>query len=362
MSPDPPATAFTPKATAFTQMVGCRLPVVQTGMGWVSGASLTAATSAAGGFGIVAGATLDREQLQHVMARIRDRTDAPFGVNLRPDQADLAARLDDIVASGVGLVSFAGPPDRDTIARLHDAGLLVMVTVGAPRHAEKMAGLGVDVLIAQGTEGGGHTGSIPTALLVPVVIDAAGAVPVLAAGGMRNGRDLVHQMQLGAAGIAMGTRFLLTAESRVPAAVKQRYLVAGLNDTVVTSALDGAPQRVVRTEYVARLERRSLPRRMMSAALAAMRFSRVSGTSWRALATEGFAMRRTQELSWLQVALSATTPTLTRAALVDGDLDAGVLPSGQIVGVIDDLPAVAELIASIEADARVHAGTQMGPT
>lgn len=337
--------------TAFTRLVGCRVPVVQTGMGWVSGASLTAATSAAGGFGILAGATLGRTELAATMDRVRARTDRPFGVNLRPDQTDLAERLGDIVERDVPLVSFAGPPDRATISRLQEQGRIVMVTVGAPRHAEKMVAAGVDVLIAQGGEGGGHTGSIPTALLVPAVLTAAGDVPVLAAGGMREGADLARAIERGAAGIAMGTRFLLTAESRVPEAVKQRYLAAGLADTLVTTALDGAPQRVLRTEYVDRLVRRGLLPRIVGATWAANRFRRLTGVGWTDLVREGVAMRRNQELSWLQVLLAATTPQLTRAALVEGDTTAGVLPTGQVVGLIDDLPTVAELIDRIEKEA-----------
>lgn len=347
--------AADPLDTAFTRAVGCRLPVVQTGMGWVSGASLTAATSAAGGFGILAGATLDRAGLAAAMDRVAARTDRPFGVNLRPDQPDLPQRIDDIVARRLPLVSFAGPPDATTIGRIHAAGLQVMVTVGAPRHAAKMRAAGADLLIAQGAEGGGHTGSIATAMLLPAVLDVAGDVPVLAAGGMRGGADLARALALGAAGVAMGTRFLLTAESRVPDAVKQRYLAAHVGDTIVTTALDGAPQRVVRTEYVDRLAGRGIVRRLVSAADAARRFSRASGTSWRDLLREGWAMWRHQDLSAIQVALAATTPTLTRAALVDGDIAAGVLPTGEVVGLIDDLPSVADLLAAIEAEARASA-------
>ncbi|HWL42687.1 MAG TPA: nitronate monooxygenase [Ilumatobacter sp.] len=341
-----------PLDTAFTRLIGCRLPIVQTGMGWVSGAALTAATSAAGGFGVLAGATLDRAGLAAAMDRVRARTDRPFGVNLRPDQTDLAVRLDDIVARDLPLVSFAGPPDPATVARLHDAGLKVMVTIGAPRHAAKMCAAGVDLLIAQGAEGGGHTGAIPTAMLLPAVLRVAGDTPVLVAGGMRDGSDLARALEVGAAGVAMGTRFLLTAESRVPDTVKHRYLAAAVGDTVVTAALDGAPQRVLRTEYIDRLSRRGLARRLVAAGGAALTFSRVSGTSRSALLREGWSMWRHQDLSAVQVALAATTPTLTRAALVDGDLDGGVLPAGEVAGLIDDLPTVEELLGQVETDAR----------
>src|SRR5690606_40144927 len=133
--------------TGFCELVGCRLPSVQTGMGWVSGASLTAATSAAGGFGILAAVTMTRDQLAEAIATVQDRTDAPFGVNLRADQPDLDERVEMCVRAGVKLVSFAGAPTKDAVARLHDAGVLVMPTVGARRHAEKMLAWGVDAVI-----------------------------------------------------------------------------------------------------------------------------------------------------------------------------------------------------------------------
>jgi len=338
--------------TRLCTLVGCRLPIVQTGMGWVSGASLTAATSAAGGFGILAAVTMTREQLAEAIAAVKERTARPFGVNLRADQPDLDDRLAMCVREGVRLVSFAGAPTKDAVSRLHDAGVLVMPTVGARRHAEKMLDWGVDAVIAQGGEGGGHTGTVPTSLLVPDVVDAVGGhIPVLAAGGFRDGRGLVAALAWGADGIAMGTRFLLTRESRVPADVKARYLAAGLGDTVVTEALDGAPQRVIRTPTVDRLERASAIARLPRALRAALAFRRVTGTPLSALVREGLAMRRNQGLSWAQIAMAANAPMLVKAALVDGRPEVGVLPTGQVTGAITEVPTVADLLDRIEREA-----------
>lgn len=187
-----------PLHTRFCQLVGCRHPLVQTGMGWVSGASMTAATSQAGGFGILAAVTMTTEQTAEAIRAVKQRTANPFGVNLRADQPDLAERIELCTAQGVRLVSFAGAPTPDAVRRLHDAGVLVMPTVGARRHAEKMVEWGVDALIAQGGEGGGHTGSVPTSLLLPQVVDAAaGRVPVLGAGGFHDGRGLVAALAWG---------------------------------------------------------------------------------------------------------------------------------------------------------------------
>ena len=131
-----------------------------------------------------------------------------------------------------------------------------MPTIGARRHAEKVAEWGVDAVIAQGAEGGGHTGTVPTSLLLPQVVDTVD-IPVLAAGGFTDGRGLVAALAWGADGVAMGTRFLLTKDSTVPDVVKQIYLDRSVTDTVVTKAVDGFPQRVIRTEVVDELERAS---------------------------------------------------------------------------------------------------------
>jgi NAD(P)H-dependent flavin oxidoreductase YrpB (nitropropane dioxygenase family) len=338
--------------TRFCDLVGCRLPVVQTGMGWVSGANLTASTSAAGGFGILAAVTMTPDQLRDAVRGVKARTSAPFGVNFRADQPDLGERVAFVVSEGVRLVSFAGAPTTEAVARCHDAGVVVMPTVGARRHAEKVLEMGVDAVIAQGGEGGGHTGTVPTSLLLPQVVDAVGAeIPVLGAGGFHDGRGLVAALAYGADGIAMGTRFLLTQESHVPDAVKDRYTAATVFDTVVTTALDGAPQRVIRTDVVDRIERSPRLLRFPRALLAALRFRKETGTPLGNLVREGVAMKRNQDLTWSQVALAANAPMLIKATMVDGKPEVGILPTGQVTGVIDELPTVADLLDRIEHEA-----------
>lgn len=348
-----------PLRTRFCDVAGVERPIVQTGMGWVSGARLTAATSSAGGFGILAAVTMTPAQLERSVREVKERTDRPFGVNFRADQPDLMERVAFVVREGVRLVSFAGAPTKEAVARCHDAGVLVMPTVGARRHAEKVLEMGVDAVIAQGGEGGGHTGSVPTSLLVPQVVDAVGAhIPVIAAGGFHDGRGLVAALAYGADGIAMGTRFLLTQESRVPEAVKALYLQATVTDTVVTTAIDGAPQRVIRTAVVDQIERARLLR-FPRAVAAALRFRKDTGTSRRELLREGLAMKRNQDLTWSQLALAANAPMLIKATMVDGNPDVGILPTGQVTGVIGELPTVAELLDRIMTEAQ-HALKRLG--
>src|SRR5437867_8702213 len=158
--------------TRVCDLFGVEHPIVQTGMGWVAGPRLTQATSNAGGLGILAGATLTPEQFTPAIREVKERTDRPFGVNLRADAPDIEDRCDVLIAEGVRVASFASPPTERVVKKLTDGGLVVMPTLGARRHAEKVAALGVDAVIAQGAEGGGHTGVVPTTLLIPDVVDA----------------------------------------------------------------------------------------------------------------------------------------------------------------------------------------------
>jgi NAD(P)H-dependent flavin oxidoreductase YrpB (nitropropane dioxygenase family) len=293
--------------TRLTGLLGIRHPVVQAAMGYVSGPRLAAATSSAGGLGQLASATMSLAELEAAIAETAGRTSAPFGVNLRADAPDAAERVKLIIAGRVPVASFAQAPRPELIAALKEAGVVTIASVGARRHAEKAAAWGIDAVIATGREGGGHVGAVPTSLLIPQVA-AAVDVPVIAAGGFFDGRGLVAALAWGAAGIAMGTRFLLTSDSPVPAAVKQMYLTAGLDGTVVTTRVDGVPHRVLRTRMV-------------------------------------------DDLLGGRAGTAVDAPVLLRAAMVDGRTDLGLMSSGQVAGLIEDLPSCDELVEAIMRDA-----------
>lgn len=334
--------------TRFCELVGVRYPIIQTGMGWVAGSSLVIATAKAGGLGILASATMSLDELKQQIEEVRSATDAPFGVNLRTDVADIDERVALMVDAKVRVASFAQAPRADLVTQCKEAGLFVMPTVGARRHAEKVAALGVDAVIAQGAEGGGHTGQVPTTLLTSEVVDAVGEdVCVLSAGGWSSGRGLVAALALGADGIAMGTRFLLSSDSQVPDEIKKQYLATSVTGTVVSTRIDGAPQRVVRTDLVDRLEKSSwisnLPRSLKSA----HQFRSESGASLVSLLKEGKAMKEGNELTWSQVVMAANAPVMTKAGLVDGRTDVGVLPTGQVTGVINEVLSVEKIITSV---------------
>ncbi|MDT0465560.1 NAD(P)H-dependent flavin oxidoreductase [Streptomyces gibsoniae] len=336
--------------TALTRLVGVRHPVVQTGMGWVAGPRLVSATANAGALGILASATMTADRLREAIREVRARTEAPFGVNLRADAGDAGDRVRILVEEGVRVASFALAPSRELIAELKAAGLVVIPSVGARRHAEKVAAWGADAVVVQGGEGGGHTGEVATSVLLPQVVDAVD-IPVVAAGGFHDGRGLVAALAYGAAGVAMGTRFLLTSDSTVPDAVKARYLAAAVQDVTVTRAVDGMPHRMLRTPLVESLERAGRARALAQAVRRAAGFRKLSGLTWNGMVRDGLALRHGRQLSWSQILLAANTPMLLKAAMVDGRTDLGVMASGQVAGVIDDLPSCAELVDRIMREA-----------
>ncbi len=351
--------------TRLTDLLGIACPIVQAAMGHVSGARLAAATSQAGGLGLIASATMSPAELRSAIKEVKDRTGAPFGVNLRADAPDARERAEMIIAEKVPAASFALAPRPELIGLLRDAGVVTIASVGARRHAEKVAAWGIDAVIATGAEGGGHTGAVPTGLLVPQVVDVVD-VPVIAAGGFFDGRGLAAALAYGAAGIAMGTRFLLTSDSPAADAVKRVYLASDVTGTLVTSRADGVPHRLLRTPLVERLDREGRLSGLLRSARNAAAFRRASTLTWPDLIRQGRAMRHGTGLSWDQALMAANTPVLLKAAMVGGRPDAGLMPSGQVTGLIEDLPSCAELIGRImtEAERRlaVLGGlTQAGP-
>jgi NAD(P)H-dependent flavin oxidoreductase YrpB (nitropropane dioxygenase family) len=279
--------------TRLTALVGVDHPIVQTGMGYVAYPQLVAATARAGALGVLASATMSYEELAAAIAEVKAAApNRPFGVNLRADTPDAAERIDLMGREGVRVASFAQAPSRDLIKRAPGHGMIV-----ARRHAEKVAEWGVDAVVAQGGEGGGHTGPVPTTLLLPQVVDAlaGSSVAVVAAGGFFDGRGLAAALAYGADGIAMGTRFLLTSDAPVPRPVQGRYLSADVTGTTVTREVDGVPHRVLATDFVASLARGGPLLRYPRAVRNALRFARMSGTPLRAMLREGRAMREERD-------------------------------------------------------------------
>ena len=341
--------------TVMIERLGCRAPIIQTAMGWVAEPSLVIASSNAGAFGFLGAAVMTPAETATKIAQVRQGTDRPFGVNFHMFQPGAAEIVETIIANKdqIRAVSFGRGPDAKMIARFKDAGILCVPTVGAVKHAQKMEQLGVDMIVVQGGEGGGHTGSVPTTVLLPQVLDTV-KIPVIAAGGMADGRGLVAALAYGAVGVAMGTRFLLTRESPAPDRAKAAYLKAGTDGIVLTAKIDGMPQRMVRTPLVDRIEASTRLGMWLRALEAGAEMKRQTGASWIEMIRAARGMTAHGEMPLAQAMLSAAAPMLIQKAIVDGDIEHGAMATGIVGGRISEIPTCQELVDRIMAEARAR--------
>ena len=308
--------------TRACALLGIEHPVVLGGMGTGTSPDLVAEVSRAGGLGILGATRQSPPELAAEVEEIRRRTDRPFGLNLLLFLAD-EERFAGLLAARPRVLSFAwARPEQDLasyFARSHEVGALVMHMVSRVDEARRASEAGADVIVAQGTEGGGHIGLMGTLPLVPMVVDAVAPIPVLAAGGVADGRGLAAALALGAEGVLLGTRFLATPEAPIPDSHKQAIVDSDGHDTLATEIPDiavgqvwpGAYARVIRNRFV---------------------------EEW--LGREGELRRRQAEVG-----------TRIRLARAEGDRDNVPLMVGQTAGLIDAIEPAAELVRRISADA-----------
>ncbi|NBA93722.1 nitronate monooxygenase family protein [Pseudomonas sp. R5(2019)] len=353
--------------TPLTQALGCRYPVVQTAMGWVADAHLVAATTRAGGFGFLAGATIAAEQLEGQIQKVIEATGgSQFGLNFHMFQENAAQCVDLAIRYRLRAVSYGRGPDKATIARFKKADVLCIPTVGALKHALKAVELGADMITLQGGEGGGHTGGVPTTILLPQVLNAV-KVPVIAAGGYACGRGLASALAAGADGIAMGTRFMMTSDSPTPRATLARYLAVDDPQKIrVTTAVDGMRHRMIDNPFIQRLESASPLGRLWLALRSARRWQAQTGMSSAHMLKTLLKAIKEDPASLSQVVMAANQPVLLQHSMVEGRPDEGILPSGQVAAAIDSLPSCQALLEQIAAEAeaclqqlfaRAHAST-----
>lgn len=294
------------------EMLGITYPIIQGGMAWASTPELAAAVSNAGGLGVIAAGGLNPEELRRSIRRTREMTDRPFGVNIVLWQVLMEGQMDVVVAEGVRIVMTGIGDPRPVLGPAKQHGLVVIPAVGAVRHARRVVAEGVDAVVAEGTEGGGHVGQVSTLCLVPQVVDAVD-VPVLAAGGIGDARGFAAAFALGACGIMMGTRFLATPECPIHPAYKERIQRATSEDTVVIGSATGSPARCIKNTYT---EER--------------------------LAKELSGLPRDEQRLFGIGRL--------RLAAQEGDVEQGFIPAGQVSGMIDGLKTCQEIIEGIMRD------------
>ena len=242
--------------TRLTEILGIEHPVMLAGMGGVSYADIVVAVSEAGGFGCLGASTMSNERMVAEIAEVRKRTDKPFGVDLLTAMpGDLPSQVEQVIEGGASVfVAGLGVP-AEAVDLCHRHGVLVVNMCGKVAHARRALDAGCDIVVAQGTEAGGHTGLVATMPLVPQIVDAVGdRIPVVAAGGLFDGRGLAASLALGADGVWMGTRFIATPEARGVTGYKEALVETPEDGTTISRAFSGKTMRVVRNNYTAYFE------------------------------------------------------------------------------------------------------------
>lgn len=296
--------------TRITDLLGIEYPIIQGGMAWVAEHTLAAAVSNAGGAGIIAGGNAPIDYLREQIRLCKEKTDKPFGVNvmlMSPNAADLAQLCIDKKVAFV--TTGAGNPGT-YVAAWKEAGIKVIPVVPSVALAKRMEKSGADAVIAEGTESGGHIGENTTMCLVPQVVDAV-SIPVIAAGGIADGRGMAASFMLGAEGVQIGTRFLASEECQIHPVFKDLVIKAKDTDSVVTGRYTGHPCRNVKTKFAKKL---------------------ANGEKDGTLSPEEF---------------ENLTVGALRRAVVEGDLESGSFLCGAIAGMINEVKPCADIVKEI---------------
>lgn len=303
-----------PSTHRITKLFGIRLPVIQAGMVWVSGGKLAAAASNAGALGIIGAGSMQPDLLRHHIIKAKSLTDKPFGINVPILYSKVQEQI--AVALELGVKIFftsAGSPKLFT-SMLKDKGCTVVHVTSTPELAQKCEAAGVDAVVAEGFEAGGHNGrdELTTLVLIPQVVDAV-KIPVIAAGGIGDGRGIAAALSLGAHGVQIGTRFAATQESSAHEAFKQAMVGAGSTSTFLTMKKH-VPVRLLRNPFAERV-----------------------------LAAEDRGASKDELAEILGKGRA-------RLGMFEGDTREGELEVGQIVGAVHDIPTVAELVKRFESE------------
>ena len=336
--------------TKLCDLLSCKYPIIQTAMGWVSTPHLVVSTINAGGFGFLAAAVMQVSQIEQSIKQIKKQSNHNFGVNFHFFQPDAQKIVDLVIKEEIKAVSYGRSPDKESIRKFKDAGVLCIPTVGAVNHALKAEELGADIIVIQGREGGGHTGKIPTDELLEEVLESV-SVPVVAAGGFKDGKGLISALERGAVGIAMGTRFMMTTDSPVPESTLSKYLEVTKNQITVTDKFDGLSHRLIRNKFIEEIERSSATRLLLMALKNSLRYKNMIGFSYLDLIKSGFSLLKQDPLKPAQALMAVNSPVIIQKAMVEGLPDEGAMPTGLIAGEINNLLSCKDLINSLIEDA-----------
>jgi enoyl-[acyl-carrier protein] reductase II len=301
------------KKTRIQELLGLEYPIFQGGMAWVANADLAAAVSNGGGLGVIAAGNMPPELLDREIKRAKSMTDRPFAVNIMLMSPTAEAAIEVVAENRVPVVTTgAGSPGK-VIERLKPLGTIIIPVIASVAHAKRVEKQGADAVVAEGTEAGGHIGELTTMVLVPQVVDAI-SIPVVAAGGIADGRGVVAAFALGAEGVQVGTRFVCAVESPAHDAYKRMIIEATDRSTVVTGRTTGHPVRCIKNKLTKRFEE-------MEAA--------------------GVSLEE----------LEALGAGKLRAAVINGDVEWGSVMAGQSAGLVKKVQPAAEIIKELFSDA-----------
>ncbi len=327
--------------TRITELFGIKHPIIMSGMSWISVPKMVAAVSNAGGLGILATGPLDANQTRQAIHEIRELTDKPFGINaslLFPGAADNARVA---LEEKVPVINFALGKGDWIVQMAHEYGGKVVATVTNYRHAKRAEEYGCDAVIATGNEAAAHGEAVTTFCLVPSLASGLN-IPVIAAGGVGDGRGLAGALALGAEGVAMGTRMMTTQESPLHENYKRLSLEKTVNDTLYSKRFDGLWCRVLDTEGARKAIKAGLnPIKLLQAIPNSRAIAQQLGLPFAKLfiGVLGSGWNNAKQLAYMANAFK-----LIRIATEDGDTKNGVLPVGQVTGLLNDIPTVQEVI------------------
>jgi enoyl-[acyl-carrier protein] reductase II len=332
--------------TRITELFGIKYPILLSGMSWISVPKMVAAVSNAGGLGILATGPLNAEQTRAAIREIRSLTDKPFGANatlLFPGAAENAKVL---LEEKVPVINFSLGKGDWIVRESHAYGGKVIATVVNARHAKRAQDYGCDAVIATGHEAAAHGEHVTSLVLIPSLLDAV-QIPVIGAGGFGDGRGLAAALALGAEGIAMGTRFMTTKESPLHDVYKKLSLEKDVEDTLYSDRFDGLLCRIMKTEAAEKAIRRglNLPAAFFNAQDIAKQLKLPFFKLFVGVLMAGWKTAK-------QLAYMANGFHAIRVATENGDTQEGVLPVGQVMGLLHDEPTVAELMERMVAEAK----------
>jgi len=331
--------------TRLTELLGINLPIFLSGMSWISVPKLVAAVSNAGGLGILATSILRPEETRKSIREIRSLTDKPFGCNVPLARPNARENAGVFLEEQVPVINYALGKGDWLIREAHKYGGKVFATIVNSRHAKRAQEDGADGVIATGNEAGAHGEAVTTMVLIPSLADVV-RIPIVAAGGIADGRGLTAALALGADGVAMGTRFMTTRESPLPQSYKRLSIEKDVTDTLYSPRIDGMHCRVLKTDAAERAIRKGVD--FLAAFVSSREIAARMNIPHLKLFSQVLASGYKNAV---QMAYMANGFKAFRLATEEGDMKKGILPVGQATGLLHDEPAVADLMARMVMEA-----------